>query len=517
MAEFNWSSLISPALQAGASYWAGNQLGQAGQTAAAAADPFAQYRPQYANALAELQRNPSYVQNLPGYKFSLDQGQQALTRNMASKGYLGSGNMLAELQKQGQGFASQQFNTERDFLAKASGAYLDPSRAAQMGLNASTAQLGEYNKGLGTLGSALTSPTGVNALSSLWDYGKKGYDWLTGGLTGGTAGTAASADYGASDAYTGFNSPSAGGGADYSGVQGASDAYTAYNYGDKAYDAYSAYNAATGLGGVGGSGLAAAEMAALEAQAAYGLAGAGELALAGEGVAAGTAAAAGTGTAAAAGTGTAAAAGTGTAAAAGGAEASAGLSAGYAAIPLAVAIAMYQGEVNEDQRSMAGGSRTLMRLAEAGVPLDQLVNQSLTKADLSSAGGIDAALKNYQEYADAYQGAHPDVWATTYGHAAPSTFDQSKFMNYINSVPGAAGKLPGDIYSDFLGDVMDNAGGLGIGWIPNLMELQNSQNSGSLLSLIQSDPRFLQAWNARQPLSQPYDEFGIHDFEGQSP
>lgn len=176
MNDFDWTKLISPAIQAGANYWSGNQVGKAGQTAASAADPFAQYRPQYANALADLQRDPSKVAETPGYRFAFDQGQQALERSAAAKGFTGSGNVLAELTKYGQGMAEQQFGKERDFLAKASGAYLDPSVAARIGLDSRMQQLGDYNQGIGELMSGAQEGGAANSLANLYKTGKGLYD-----------------------------------------------------------------------------------------------------------------------------------------------------------------------------------------------------------------------------------------------------------------------------------------------------------------------------------------------------
>lgn len=45
----------------------------------------------------------------PGYKFAVDQGNQAMNRTAAAKGMLGSGNALVEAQKFGQGLAQQNY------------------------------------------------------------------------------------------------------------------------------------------------------------------------------------------------------------------------------------------------------------------------------------------------------------------------------------------------------------------------------------------------------------------------
>ncbi len=49
------------------------------------------------------------LQNLPGYQFALDQGAQNVMRNQAATGQLNSGATNLDLQKQGQGLASQNY------------------------------------------------------------------------------------------------------------------------------------------------------------------------------------------------------------------------------------------------------------------------------------------------------------------------------------------------------------------------------------------------------------------------
>jgi hypothetical protein len=49
------------------------------------------------------------LQNMPGYQFALDQGAQNVMRNQAATGQLNSGATNLDLQKQGQGLASQNY------------------------------------------------------------------------------------------------------------------------------------------------------------------------------------------------------------------------------------------------------------------------------------------------------------------------------------------------------------------------------------------------------------------------
>ena len=87
--------------------------------AASMQDPFGPYRAGYANDLRALMSDPSRITSMPGYKAGLD----AVERKMASQGYLGSGNMMAALQKYGGDF----FNQETARLAQLAGAQFGPS------------------------------------------------------------------------------------------------------------------------------------------------------------------------------------------------------------------------------------------------------------------------------------------------------------------------------------------------------------------------------------------------------
>lgn len=102
---------------------------QINQAAVTAADPFASQRPQYQNALSSLMQG-NFTPNDPSYKFRFDQGQQALERSAAAKGFLGSGNMLQELQNYGQGMASQEYQNQYNRLLPLTGATTGSPSAA---------------------------------------------------------------------------------------------------------------------------------------------------------------------------------------------------------------------------------------------------------------------------------------------------------------------------------------------------------------------------------------------------
>ena len=62
--------------------------------------------------LKSLLDNPDSINESAAYKFRVGQGQEALNRNLAAKGMLGSGNRLMELTKYGQDMGSQEYDAQ---------------------------------------------------------------------------------------------------------------------------------------------------------------------------------------------------------------------------------------------------------------------------------------------------------------------------------------------------------------------------------------------------------------------
>lgn len=100
-------------------------------------DPWAVYRASAADELAsasqddptEIYRNKLQAMATggfgiddPSYKFRFEQGQQALERSQASRGFLGSGNAAIELQQYGQESASQEYGAQFQRLMQGMGA-----------------------------------------------------------------------------------------------------------------------------------------------------------------------------------------------------------------------------------------------------------------------------------------------------------------------------------------------------------------------------------------------------------
>src|SRR5262249_14323874 len=125
-----------------------DKLKQLSENAMKASDPFGPYRKQYGDQLLALMSDPNSVTKLPGYQFQFDQGAEAVSRKMASKGYAGSGNLGTALTEYGQNFASSYFDKEATRLATLAGANIGPNFGAS---------LSGYGSGIDVAGQSLAS------------------------------------------------------------------------------------------------------------------------------------------------------------------------------------------------------------------------------------------------------------------------------------------------------------------------------------------------------------------------
>lgn len=157
--SMDWTSLLGQGLTSWMGYQQGNQMARAGQ----AADPFAPYRPGFAQQLQQLMANPSSVTSLPGYQANLQAGEQALTRNLASQGLTGSGTAAEAITKFGAEYEQQAFQQQLQNLMGLSGA----------NINNADLTLQALSRGMGAKSNA------VNALGGAFG-GMGGGDWLSG-------------------------------------------------------------------------------------------------------------------------------------------------------------------------------------------------------------------------------------------------------------------------------------------------------------------------------------------------
>jgi len=108
--------------------------------------------------LRSLLDNPDSVQQTAAYKFRVNQGQEALQRQLGAKGLLNSGNRLMELTKYGQDMGSQEYDNQfgriKDLVGGYSGSWIGDKNANTGLFNAqanawNTAQANAYRTRLG--------------------------------------------------------------------------------------------------------------------------------------------------------------------------------------------------------------------------------------------------------------------------------------------------------------------------------------------------------------------------------
>jgi hypothetical protein len=156
--------------------------GGATDDAARAADPFGQFRTGFGQQLTGqfgslTNPNPQDIANDPNYQFQLQQGMGAVNKGAAASGMLGSGTRLLDLQKMGQGLASN-FEDKQwgrnmsilQMLGQFSGATTgSPGGAANAMMQGNANSQNQLNGGLGNIMS------GLGGLSrSNWSLGNMG-------------------------------------------------------------------------------------------------------------------------------------------------------------------------------------------------------------------------------------------------------------------------------------------------------------------------------------------------------
>ena len=165
--NYGWTGLASGAIDK-----------VSGHTNPNVADPFAPYRQQYAQKLSDIWAS-SDISNTPGYQFSLQQGQKAVTRGAAASGGRLSSNLLYNLDKYTQGLAQQTWNSTNKQLATLSGATTgSPAAAGQLAQGNANNMMSLIGGGAGFL---FGGPGGALAGSTLGNmFGGNNYSMLQG-------------------------------------------------------------------------------------------------------------------------------------------------------------------------------------------------------------------------------------------------------------------------------------------------------------------------------------------------
>jgi hypothetical protein len=163
----------SPAPSPVASAVGGAITGASGtqQQAVTAADPFASQRAQYQPQLNQMMQG-QFSPTDPSYAWRMQQGTDAVNRGMAGSGQLGSGNQMAQLQQQGQGLASTEYQNQYKRLAQLSGADVFGGSQASNLLQGQAGQQAAaggqlVQGGMNAIGGALGGQAGTNIYNSL--------------------------------------------------------------------------------------------------------------------------------------------------------------------------------------------------------------------------------------------------------------------------------------------------------------------------------------------------------------
>jgi len=131
---------------------AGQQQAAAAKRAAAADDPMAAYRAQYAEQLSALAADPSSITKTPGYEEGLEYGEQALQRQLAASGQLGSGAEKIAMQGLGQAYSARVLGAEEQRLSTLAGGGTAPTAFAGQ-----SAYMNAINQALASLGYGATN------------------------------------------------------------------------------------------------------------------------------------------------------------------------------------------------------------------------------------------------------------------------------------------------------------------------------------------------------------------------
>lgn len=115
-------------------------------------DPFGQdNRDMYQKMLSDSYTNPEAVLNDPGHQAMLKSGLDTVSRQDAAKGYLGSGNMMADLSAYTTNLNNQFLSQYRKDLQPLTGAQFDPARAGQFLMQGNQQSIDSQNAALQAL------------------------------------------------------------------------------------------------------------------------------------------------------------------------------------------------------------------------------------------------------------------------------------------------------------------------------------------------------------------------------
>ena len=135
----NWGSLLSGIV--------GTASNASNAQTLANANAFNNYRPQYAQQLANLISNPSSVTSDPGFQAGLGQATNSVQHQLASQGLIGGGTMAGTISNTANQYTDQYLNNQETMLANLAGAWINPNQTYASQTNSTSSMLG----GLGSM------------------------------------------------------------------------------------------------------------------------------------------------------------------------------------------------------------------------------------------------------------------------------------------------------------------------------------------------------------------------------
>lgn len=132
----------------------------------------------YEQQLSALINDPSSITKDPGYGFGLDQGSQAVARQMASSGFNNSGNQAIALTQYGQQYGFGFLKQQEDLLANLSGLTRSSATSASEAMTgpggssgASSAGFNELSSVLAGIGAGVAPGGSLSTAAGMLKYG----------------------------------------------------------------------------------------------------------------------------------------------------------------------------------------------------------------------------------------------------------------------------------------------------------------------------------------------------------
>lgn len=166
------------------------KYGEVAKEAAKYGDPFGQANREYYQAqLKNSYENPDAFLQDPGHQAKLKSGLDAVSRQDAMKGYLGSGNMAADLSAYTANLNNQFLDQERQRLMGLTGAQFNPAAAGEFLMRGNEQEIASQNAALQALMYPFMMNAGENHINNNnGGGGSNGGTGKPGGTTGGGGG-----------------------------------------------------------------------------------------------------------------------------------------------------------------------------------------------------------------------------------------------------------------------------------------------------------------------------------------